>query len=81
MSLTVMVIGGGIGGLTAALSLHAAGIGVRVYELVAEIKALGVGINLQPNAVRELSSSASATDWRRRRSRPRSSPITTNTAS
>ena len=52
--MTVMVIGGGIGGLTAALSLHAAGIDVRVYESVAEIKALGVGINLQPNAVREL---------------------------
>ena len=32
MSLTVMVIGGGIGGLATALSLHAAGIGVRVYE-------------------------------------------------
>ena len=49
-----MVIGGGIGGLTAALSLHAAGIDVRVYESVADIKPLGLGINLQPNAVREL---------------------------
>jgi 2-polyprenyl-6-methoxyphenol hydroxylase-like FAD-dependent oxidoreductase len=52
--MTVMVIGGGIGGLTAALSLHAAGIDVRVYESVADIKRFGVGINLQPNAVREL---------------------------
>jgi len=52
--MTVMVIGGGIGGLTAALSLHAAGIEVRVYESVADIRPLGVGINLQPNAVREL---------------------------
>jgi 2-polyprenyl-6-methoxyphenol hydroxylase-like FAD-dependent oxidoreductase len=52
--MTVMVIGGGIGGLTAALSLHAAGIAVRVYESVADLKPLGVGINLQPNAVREL---------------------------
>ena len=50
----VMVIGAGIGGLAAALSLHAAGIDARVYESVADIKALGVGINLQPNAVREL---------------------------
>ena len=33
MSLTVMVIGGGIGGLATALSLHAAGIGVRVYRV------------------------------------------------
>jgi 5-methylphenazine-1-carboxylate 1-monooxygenase len=50
----VMVIGAGIGGLTAALSLHAAGIDTQVYESVADIRALGVGINLQPNAVREL---------------------------
>ena len=49
-----MVIGAGIGGLTAALSLHAAGIDVQVYEFVPDMKALGVGINLQPNAVREL---------------------------
>jgi 2-polyprenyl-6-methoxyphenol hydroxylase-like FAD-dependent oxidoreductase len=52
--MTVMVIGAGIGGLAAALSLHAAGIDVRVYESVADIKAIGFGINLQPNAVREL---------------------------
>jgi 2-polyprenyl-6-methoxyphenol hydroxylase-like FAD-dependent oxidoreductase len=52
--MTVMVVGGGIGGLAAALSLHAAGFEVRVYESVAEIIRLGVGINLQPNAVREL---------------------------
>src|SRR5262249_13149658 len=48
------VIGAGIGGLTAALSLHAAGIDVRVYESVVELKAMGFGINLQPNAAREL---------------------------
>ena len=50
----VMVIGAGIGGLTAALSLHAAGIDAQVYESVADMQALGAGINLQPNAVREL---------------------------
>jgi 5-methylphenazine-1-carboxylate 1-monooxygenase len=50
----VMVIGAGIGGLSAALSLHAAGIDTQIYESVADIRALGVGINLQPNAVREL---------------------------
>src|SRR4029079_16921999 len=48
------IIGAGIGGLSAALSLHAAGIEVRVYESVADIEAIGFGINLQPNAVREL---------------------------
>jgi 2-polyprenyl-6-methoxyphenol hydroxylase-like FAD-dependent oxidoreductase len=49
-----MVIGGGIGGLTAALRLHAAGIEAHVYESVPEIHALGVGINLLPHAVKEL---------------------------
>ena len=52
--MSVMIIGAGIGGLTAALSLHAAGIDVQVYESVVEMKAIGFGINLQPNAAREL---------------------------
>ena len=51
----VVIVGGGIGGLTLALELHAAGIPCRVYEAVAEIKALGVGINVLPHAQRELS--------------------------
>jgi 5-methylphenazine-1-carboxylate 1-monooxygenase len=51
----VIVVGGGIGGLSLALSLHQAGIAVRVYEAVGELAPLGVGINLQPTAVRELS--------------------------
>ena len=50
----VLVIGAGIGGLSAALSLHQAGIPARVFESVAELSSLGAGINLQPNAVREL---------------------------
>jgi 2-polyprenyl-6-methoxyphenol hydroxylase-like FAD-dependent oxidoreductase len=50
----VLVIGGGIGGLTSALSLAAAGIEVEVFEKTPTIQAVGVGINLQPNAVREL---------------------------
>ena len=50
----VIVVGGGIGGLTMALSLHQAGIAVRVYEAVPYLAPLGVGINLQPTAVREL---------------------------
>ena len=49
-----IVVGGGIGGLTTALRLHAAGIAVRVFESASEIRALGVGINLLPHAVREL---------------------------
>src|SRR5260370_21000908 len=50
----VIVIGGGIAGLTMALSLHQAGIAVRVYEAVRDLVPLGGGINLQPIAVREL---------------------------
>lgn len=50
----ILIAGGGIGGLTAALSLHKAGFDVWVYESTAEIKALGVGINILPHAVRVL---------------------------
>jgi 5-methylphenazine-1-carboxylate 1-monooxygenase len=50
----IIVVGGGIGGLAAALSLHAAGFEVDVYEAVSELKPLGVGINVLPHAVREL---------------------------
>jgi 2-polyprenyl-6-methoxyphenol hydroxylase-like FAD-dependent oxidoreductase len=50
----VLIAGGGIGGLTAALSLHQAGISVRVFESTPRILPLGVGINLLPNASREL---------------------------
>jgi 2-polyprenyl-6-methoxyphenol hydroxylase-like FAD-dependent oxidoreductase len=50
----IIVVGGGIGGLSLALSLHQAGFKVRLYEAVRDPTPLGVGINLQPTAVREL---------------------------
>lgn len=50
----ILVIGGGIGGLTLALSLHEAGIACRVFEAAPEVKPLGVGINLLPHGMREL---------------------------
>jgi 2-polyprenyl-6-methoxyphenol hydroxylase-like FAD-dependent oxidoreductase len=49
-----LVIGAGIGGLTAALKLHARGIETLVFESVRTIRALGVGINLLPHGTREL---------------------------
>jgi 2-polyprenyl-6-methoxyphenol hydroxylase-like FAD-dependent oxidoreductase len=52
--MTVLIAGGGIGGLTLALSLHQIGVPCRVFESVAELKPLGVGINVLPHAVREL---------------------------
>ena len=51
----VLIVGGGIGGLTLALSCHQAGISCRVFEAAPEIHPLGVGINLLPHAMRELS--------------------------
>src|SRR5665213_3762601 len=51
----IAIIGGGIGGMTLALSLHDAGLhDVDVYESDARVRELGVGINVQPHAVREL---------------------------
>ncbi len=50
----VLIAGGGIGGLGLALTLHGIGVPCIVLESVSELKPLGVGINLQPNAVREL---------------------------
>ncbi|MFE3450682.1 flavin-dependent oxidoreductase [Nonomuraea sp. NPDC059194] len=49
-----LIVGAGIGGLTTALSLHAAGIDCVVVDSVTQLRPLGVGINLQPHAVREL---------------------------
>src|SRR5690606_37652539 len=50
----VLIAGGGLGGLALALTLHQIGVPCTVFESVRELKPLGVGINLQPNAVREL---------------------------
>jgi len=50
----VIVAGGGIGGLATALTLHQIGVRCLVFEAAREMRPLGVGINLQPNAVREL---------------------------
>src|SRR2546427_10823221 len=50
----VIIIGGGIGGLTAALMLHARGIDCEIYEQSDAIRELGVGINTLPHAIKEL---------------------------
>ena len=50
----VLIAGGGIGGLATALTLHQLGVPCIVFESAREMRPLGVGINLQPNAVREL---------------------------
>jgi len=50
----IAVVGGGIGGLTAALALRRAGFEVDVYEQAAELAEIGGGINMAPNAIRIL---------------------------
>jgi len=50
----VVIAGAGIAGLSAALFLHSRGLRARVFEAVSEIRELGVGINIQPHAIREL---------------------------
>lgn len=49
-----IIVGGGVGGLTTALMLHARGIDCEVFEQADSIRELGVGINTLPHAIREL---------------------------
>jgi salicylate hydroxylase len=53
-SVRVAIVGGGIGGLSAALALRAAGAEVTVYERAAEIGEVGAGVGLYPNSMRIL---------------------------
>jgi 2-polyprenyl-6-methoxyphenol hydroxylase-like FAD-dependent oxidoreductase len=50
----IIIVGAGVGGLTLGLALHAAGIPCQIFESAAEIRPIGVGINLLPHATREL---------------------------
>jgi 5-methylphenazine-1-carboxylate 1-monooxygenase len=52
--LDVIIVGGGIGGVTLGLMLHRAGIRSRIFEAVADLKPIGVGINILPHSSREL---------------------------
>jgi salicylate hydroxylase len=50
----VAIIGGGIGGLTAALALLRHGVAVDVYEQAPELKELGAGVQISSNGTRVL---------------------------
>lgn len=58
----VIIAGGGIGGMTLGLTLHQIGVPFTIYESVREPAPIGVGINIQPNAVRELGDMGIGTD-------------------
>lgn len=47
-----MVIGGGIGGLTAAIALRRVGVEAEVFERAPELRELGAGLGLYPNAMK-----------------------------
>jgi len=47
----VLIVGGGVGGLTAALCLHQAGFDAEIFEQAPELRELGVGFNVLPHAI------------------------------
>lgn len=54
MTLRIAIVGGGLGGLGAALFLRTAGLDVTVYEQAPELREIGAGIVVPPNMVRPL---------------------------
>ena len=52
--ITVIIVGGGIAGLTCGIALAKSGVRVTILERVTEFTAVGAGIQLAPNAVRVL---------------------------
>jgi 2-polyprenyl-6-methoxyphenol hydroxylase-like FAD-dependent oxidoreductase len=52
--LRIIIVGGGIGGLTTAIALSKVGIDAQVYERAPELREVGAGIGLASNALRAL---------------------------
>jgi salicylate hydroxylase len=48
--LQIAIVGGGIGGLTAALALRARGLHVTVFEQSSRLREIGAGVSVHPNA-------------------------------
>ena len=53
-SLRIAIVGGGIGGLTAALALRARGVDANVFEQAEAVREIGAGVSIHPNAARLL---------------------------
>ena len=54
VALRAVVVGGGIGGIAAAVALARAGVDVRVYEQAQQLAEVGAGVSLAPNGLRML---------------------------
>ena len=54
MTRTALIVGAGIGGLSAAISLRQAGWNVRVFERAASVRELGFALLVAPNAMAAL---------------------------
>lgn len=70
MTLRVGIAGGGIGGLSAAITLHRQGHHVTVFEQADKFARVGADINLTPNAVRALDGLGIGDELRRTAARP-----------
>lgn len=68
--LDIAIIGGGIGGLSAAIALQRSGHRVTVYEQAAQFMRVGADVNLTPNAVRALDGLGVGAGLRRTGARP-----------
>ena len=67
---TVGIVGGGVGGLAAAIALHRAGVEAVVFEQTAHFGRVGADINLTPNAVKALNGLGIGDTLRRTAARP-----------
>jgi salicylate hydroxylase len=54
VALRAVVVGGGLGGMAAALALTQAGVDVQVYEQAQRLTEVGAGVSLAPNGLRML---------------------------
>ena len=60
----IAIIGGGIGGLTAAVALARRGLAAEVYEQAPALEEVGAGVGLWPNAMAALSRPGCPARWR-----------------
>jgi 2-polyprenyl-6-methoxyphenol hydroxylase-like FAD-dependent oxidoreductase len=70
-----IIIGGGIGGLTAAIALQRRGIAAHVYEAAPDLRAVGAGISLPVNALQVLDRLGLADTVRRAGTAPSSAEL------